>query len=100
MARSLIKKYRVVEFIRNEKFVREDFVIEESPLEVEICNYEDCKSLVIMRTPIDDEYLVLGFAFTQGLISSIDEVKELEKVHENKIRIRDFKQSEAGKEFC
>jgi len=97
--RSLIRKYEIVEFIRNERRTRDDFVVEESPLEVEICNSEGCKSLVIMRTPIDDEDLVLGFAFTQGLISSIADVKYLERVHENKVRLEVLNKVKLSKKF-
>jgi len=97
--RSLIKKYKIAEFIRNEKVVKDDFVIEESPLEVEICSSEDCKSLVIMRTPIDDEDLVLGFAFTQGLINSIEDVKNLENVHENRVRLEISNKVKLSKNF-
>jgi len=97
--RSLIRRYKIAEFIRSEKVVRDDFVIEESPLEVEICSSEDCKSLVIMRTPIDDEDLVLGFAFTQGLISSIEDVKKLEKVYDNKVRLEISSKVKLSKSF-
>ncbi|MEM0373676.1 MAG: formate dehydrogenase accessory sulfurtransferase FdhD [Sulfolobales archaeon] len=83
----MIKKYEIVEFLGKERKIREDLVIEESPLEVEFCYNRECKSVIIMRTPIDEEELILGFAFTQGLISSIRDVESIERIHENKIRV-------------
>jgi FdhD protein len=55
---------------------RSDWVAVEAPLEVHI----GAKPLtVLMRTPGDDEELVRGFLFNEGIIASLDDIIEIDR---------------------
>lgn len=51
-----------------------DFIAAEEPLEIRV---EDHSIAVVMRTPGEDRELAAGFLVTEGMIRSIDDVKEI-----------------------
>jgi FdhD protein len=61
-----------------------DRVVVEEPLELRIAN---TPIAVLMRTPDDDADLALGFALTEGILLSPDELEELVEVDENRFRL-------------
>ena len=72
----------------------EDIIAVEEPLEIQLVygNTEDriIKTISItMRTPGDDKELAAGFLFTEGIIKSADQIKEIKTLpfDENKILV-------------
>jgi FdhD protein len=68
----------------------EDVVAVEAPLEIQIQHFTDEKPTAIsvtMRTPGDDEDLALGFLFTEGLLTSYQQVKAVKYQGENIVKI-------------
>src|SRR5262245_29232343 len=57
---------------------QEDWIASESPLEVRLSNIP---TTVLMRTPGHDEELVRGFLFSEGVISSNDDIGTVSPVH-------------------
>jgi len=55
----------------------EDEVASEEPLRLTVTHGEESKSVYIMRTPVDDIFLVVGFLYTQGVISGKDDIERL-----------------------
>ena len=51
-----------------------DFIAAEEPLEIRVENHSIA---VVMRTPGEDRELAAGFLLTEGMIRSIDDVKEI-----------------------
>jgi FdhD protein len=51
-----------------------DFIAAEEPLEIHVENHSIA---VVMRTPGEDRELAAGFLLTEGMIRSIDDVKEI-----------------------
>lgn len=51
-----------------------DFIAAEEPLEIRV---EDHSIAVVMRTPGEDRELAAGFLLTEGMIRSIDDVKDI-----------------------
>lgn len=66
-----------------------DTLITESPLQIDLHwplaqSQEDSKTFSItMRTPGDDESLVIGLLFSEGIIASIDDVLAIDKVSQH-----------------
>jgi FdhD protein len=68
----------------------EDVVAVEAPLEIQIQHFTDEKPTAIsvtMRTPGDDEELALGFLFTEGLLTSYEQVKAVKYHGENIVKV-------------
>jgi FdhD protein len=63
----------------------EDDVVVEEPLEVRL---GDTAIAVVMRTPGDDDDLVHGFALTEGIALSPDEIDGVEDLGEGRYRLR------------
>ncbi len=67
-----------------------DVLAVEEPLEISIRYFQDntfiTKNLsVTMRTPGNDPALAAGFLFTEGILSSADQIEKIEQVSENQI---------------
>jgi len=71
------QRVRVVKFWEGKVSEEEDEVALEEPLLINIVGDHSSKSIYVMRTPGDDEYLALGFAYTNGLIRSMDNLREV-----------------------
>jgi len=68
----------------------EDMVAVEAPLEIQIQHFGEEKPTAIsvtMRTPGDDDYLALGFLYTEGLITDYKQIKAVKFIGENIIKI-------------
>jgi FdhD protein len=70
----------------------EDAVAIEEPLEISLAYYIEDKLKIknisiTMRTPGDDEALALGFLFTEGIVSSIDQIEKATQTSDNAIYI-------------
>ena len=65
-----------------------DLVIVEEPLEIEI-SADDVEPIqvITMRSPGDDQYLALGFLYSEGLIESYADVVHITQPHKNQISI-------------
>jgi FdhD protein len=62
---------------------KSDLVAVEEPLEIRLDGHPVA---VVMRTPGDDEDLVTGFLITEGIISSIDDLRKIEtRAEENRV---------------
>jgi len=69
---------------------REDVVAVEAPLEIQIKLWDEDEPRAIsvtMRTPGDDEELALGFLFTEGLLTSYNQVKAVKYLGENIVKV-------------
>ncbi|UCG86525.1 MAG: formate dehydrogenase accessory sulfurtransferase FdhD [Gemmatimonadota bacterium] len=69
--------------IGRERFV--DWVAVEDPLEIRL---GDTPLAVTMRTPGDDEDLVLGFLLTEAILLAPEEVREIEQVGQSTVAVR------------
>tara|TARA_B110000967_G_C18743460_1_gene488979 strand:+ start:64 stop:894 length:831 start_codon:yes stop_codon:yes gene_type:complete len=58
---------------------RDDAITVEEPIEIWIGSddYEDISLSITMRTPGDDRALVLGFLFSEGIISSLSDIDQI-----------------------
>ena len=66
---------RITRWSGGEIETRDDLVAVEEPLQVVV----DGRSLaVLMRTPGDDEVLVMGFLLTEGIIDKADQVRRID----------------------
>jgi FdhD protein len=77
----------------NQETPVQDVLIVEEPLEIRLC-YTDPKSgrvhktvAITMRTPGEDEALAIGFLFSEGILSSINEVTSIDTRKNNVIRV-------------
>lgn len=61
-----------------------DSVAVEDPLEIRL---KDVPLAVTMRTPGDDEDLVLGFLLTEGILLTPDEIARLEQTDESRVTV-------------
>ena len=65
-----------------------DQVIIEAPLEIRVKHRQHVVQLAItMRTPGQDADLALGFLFTEGIISGMDEIIQIEHLDHNVIQL-------------
>ena len=63
----------------------EDEVAEEEPLEIRV---EGQTVAVTMRSPGQDEDLVTGFLWTEGVIDGVDDLRALSQVGPNVVDVR------------
>src|SRR5262245_50324214 len=56
---------------------QDDWIAAEAPLEIRISGKP---ATVLMRTPGQDEELVRGFFFSEGIISSVDEIISISSI--------------------
>lgn len=83
-----VDKVRVRKIIEDKETKGEDFVADEMPLKVKLCDKEGCKDYtIIMRTPGNDIELTLGFLFTEGIIDGIEDVDYVEVVREGVVEV-------------
>ncbi len=78
---------KVYRFVENKIKEDEDFVADEDPLRIVICS-DECKEIVIMRTPGNDRELIAGFLYTEGLIKSVDDILEIRELDESSYYVR------------
>ncbi|ARM75268.1 formate dehydrogenase accessory sulfurtransferase FdhD [Acidianus manzaensis] len=81
------QKIKSIKYEDNEAISSEEDVVIESPLKLTIQGEFNTNTIYIMRTPGDDEELALGFLFTQGIISGIEDIVSLE-VNENEVHVK------------
>jgi FdhD protein len=77
------EKVRLLRYIEGKAFYDSDEIAVEEPLKLTISHKDISRTIYIMRTPIDDKELVIGFLFTQGIIKTLEDI---EKIYED----RDF----------
>ena len=68
----------------------EDLVAVEAPLEIQIQHLGEEKPTAIsvtMRTPGEDDYLALGFLFTEGLVTDYKQIKAIKFVGDNIVKV-------------
>ena len=68
---------RLIRFAGETVAHEEDLLVTEAPLEIRIGN---TPLAVLMRTPGDDRDLVLGFALTEGIVSSPSEIETIRRL--------------------
>lgn len=82
-----VKKVKLKRVKESEEYNDEDFVAVEEPLHIRSC-VKDCETFaIVMRTPGDDIELSLGFLYSEGVINSIDDIKDIEQKEDNLIDI-------------
>ena len=68
---------------------RQDLVVIEEPLEIEIgADGIEPIQVITMRSPGDDQCLALGFLFAEGLIETFADVASIKQPHKNQIAIK------------
>ncbi len=77
-----IVRLEILKIKESEKRRQEDFLVKEEPLEIRVAfekgGIHHQKSIsVTMRTPGNDEELALGFLFTEGIITGMEQVKSI-----------------------
>ncbi|AWR96777.1 formate dehydrogenase accessory sulfurtransferase FdhD [Acidianus sulfidivorans JP7] len=81
------QKIEVIKYNNGNSLISEDEIIIESPLKLTIKGTNSkITTIYIMRTPGDDKELSLGFLFTQGIISDVEDILSLE-TKENEVYI-------------
>jgi len=93
-------EYQITKYRENQLKTKEDLVSIEEPLEMIICykknnNWIDNSISITMRTPKNDEDLIIGLLFGEGIINKISEIKKVELLGhktgkfklQNKIRV-------------
>lgn len=92
MSNQAKKETKILRYSNKEYGTRIDVIAVESPLEISITQLQSNSKLIdksisiTMRTPENDAELAIGFLFTEGIISSISEVKKV-IINENKINV-------------
>jgi len=92
MTNTATSKVSVTKINEGDATVQEDFLAAEEPLEIRMITGAPGNRIkksisVTMRTPGNDVELALGFLFTEGIIRSMDEVKQYDEAEENVIEI-------------
>ncbi|KQR94809.1 formate dehydrogenase family accessory protein FdhD [Chryseobacterium sp. Leaf180] len=77
-----IKHLQISKFTRVESFLKDDDLSVEEPLEIRVSYIENDQKLhknisVTMRTPGNDAELAAGFLFTEGIIHSAGQIKNI-----------------------
>ena len=80
-------KYNITKIKNSKKDTTKDFVSVEEPLEMRLKyrkngKIENQNISVTMRTPGDDENLIRGFLFNEGIIENINEIDKVEHIGE------------------
>lgn len=70
------EKIRILRYIEGKTFSDNDEIVIEEPLKLTIVYKDTSRTIYIMRTPIDDKELAIGFLFTQGIIKKLDDVED------------------------
>ena len=93
-------EYQIIKYKENQSEIKEDLVSIEEPLEM-IIRYKknndwiDNSISITMRTPKNDEDLIIGLLFCEGIISKTSEIEKVELLGhktgkfklQNKIRV-------------
>lgn len=74
-----VRRIKLTRIKEKEEYNDEDFVAVEEPLQIRICNRSCDTFAVIMRTPGNDKELSLGFLYSEGVIDSIEDVKNIDQ---------------------
>lgn len=74
-----VRRIKLTRIKEKEEYNNEDFVAVEEPLQIRICNRSCDTFAVIMRTPGNDKELSLGFLYSEGVIDSIEDVKNIDQ---------------------
>lgn len=88
-----VRKEQVQKYTKTEILLHEDILIIEEPLEIRLRYFRGGESIlkriaVTMRTPGDDENLIRGFLFSEGIISHFQEIDFYTAVAENIIEVQ------------
>lgn len=80
-------KYNITKIKNSKKNTTKDFVSVEEPLEMRLKyrkngKIENQNISITMRTPGDDENLIRGFLFNEGIIENINEIDKVEHIGE------------------
>ena len=80
-------KYNITKIENSKKDTTKDFVSVEEPLEMRLKyrkngKIENQNISITMRTPGDDENLIRGFLFNEGIIENINEIDKVEHIGE------------------
>lgn len=70
-----IKKYEIVQYCQNTMEATEQLISEEMPLTIYL-NGEEMTTMLC--SPVDQRPLVMGFLVSEGMIRSIEDIKEIE----------------------
>ncbi len=97
-----IKKMKIYKYRKGVIHKEEDLLATEELLEIFI---DDIPFMVTMRLPGEDENLVRGICFTEGIIDSLEDIKSIEPcpkdMGKNKIVVRlNYGSKPSVKEFC
>lgn len=74
-----VRRIKLTRIKEKDEYNDEDFVAIEEPLQIRICNRSCDTFAVIMRTPGNDKELSLGFLYSEGVIDSIEDVKNIDQ---------------------
>ncbi len=83
-----VSEKRIYKFSKNGQNTAVDTIVVEEPLEIRIRFFQQqkwqVKSLAVtMRTPGDDEYLAIGFLFTEGVLANQNAIDAIKKIEDN-----------------
>ncbi|GGP20310.1 sulfurtransferase FdhD [Thermocladium modestius] len=73
------ERIRVLRYVEGKAFLDYDGIAVEEPLRLTIVHGGSHRTIYIMRTPIDDRELAVGFLFTQGIIGGLDDIEHIEE---------------------
>jgi FdhD protein len=77
-------KIKIIRFKDQQRLEADEYVASEEPLQI---NLNGKPSTITMRTPGEDVELAIGFLFTEGLIESIEDIRDSIKVDEDSVNI-------------
>ena len=85
-------KYKTVKYKKNKSSNIEDLISIEEPLEMVVrykkeSEWVDNSISITMRTPKNDEDLIVGLLFCEGIIQKISEVEKVEFLGEKSWKI-------------
>ena len=85
MASHRSRKVRIVRYDGDGITGHADSVAVEDPIEIRL---GDTPLAVTMRTPGDDDDLVVGFLITEGILLEPDEVQAIDRIDESRVSVR------------